>query len=123
VFGVTNPRFTGGYADYAIASAAMLAKKPDTLSHVDAASVPVVAVTAWQALFEQAQLSLGQSVLIHGAAGNVGAFAGSSLTRQGCGSTPPQVDGTSAMSAALVPTPRSMATPPGLRKSSPRWTR
>ena len=75
VFGVTNPRFTGGYADYAIASAAMLAKKPDMLSHVDAASVPVVAVTAWQALFEQAQLSRGQSVLIHGAAGSVGAFA------------------------------------------------
>lgn len=75
LFGVTNPRFTGGYADYAIASAAMLAKKPDTLSHVDAASVPVVAVTAWQALFEQAQIGRGQSVLIHGAAGNVGAFA------------------------------------------------
>ena len=75
VFGVTNPRFTGGYADYAIASAAMLAKKPDALSYADAASVPVVAVTAWQALFEQAQLTLGQSVLIHGAAGNVGAFA------------------------------------------------
>jgi NADPH:quinone reductase-like Zn-dependent oxidoreductase len=75
VFGVTNPRFTGGYADYAIASAAMLAKKPEMLPHVDAASVPVVAVTAWQALFEQAQLSRGQSVLIHGAAGSVGAFA------------------------------------------------
>jgi NADPH:quinone reductase-like Zn-dependent oxidoreductase len=75
VFGVTNPRFTGGYADYAIASAAMLAKKPGILPHVDAASVPVVAVTAWQALFEQARLSLGQSVLIHGAAGSVGAFA------------------------------------------------
>jgi NADPH:quinone reductase-like Zn-dependent oxidoreductase len=75
VFGVTNPRFTGGYAEYAIASAAMLTKKPDMLSHVAAASVPVVAVTAWQALFEQARLGLGQSVLIHGAAGNVGAFA------------------------------------------------
>jgi NADPH:quinone reductase-like Zn-dependent oxidoreductase len=75
VFGVTNQRFTGGYAECAIASAAMLTKKPDTLSHTDAASVPVVAVTAWQALFEQAQLSPGQSVLIHGAAGNVGAFA------------------------------------------------
>jgi NADPH:quinone reductase-like Zn-dependent oxidoreductase len=75
VFGVTNPRCTGGYADYATASAAMLTKKPDRLSHIDAASVPVVAVTAWQALFEQAQLSLGQSILIHGAAGSVGAFA------------------------------------------------
>jgi NADPH:quinone reductase-like Zn-dependent oxidoreductase len=75
VFGMTNPRFTGGYADYAIASASMLAKKPGILSHVEAASVPVVAVTAWQALFEQAQLSRDQSVLIHGAAGGVGAFA------------------------------------------------
>jgi NADPH:quinone reductase-like Zn-dependent oxidoreductase len=75
VFGVTNPRFTGGYADYAVASAAMLANKPAMLPHIDAASVPVVAVTAWQALFEQAQLARGQSVLVHGAAGNVGAFA------------------------------------------------
>jgi NADPH:quinone reductase-like Zn-dependent oxidoreductase len=75
VFGVTNPQFTGGYADYAVATAAMLAKKSATLSDVTAASVPVVAVTAWQALFEQAQLTAGQSVLIQGAAGNVGAFA------------------------------------------------
>lgn len=75
VFGVTNPRFTGGYADYAIASAAMLAHKPDGLADLDAASVPVVAVTAWQALFEHARLRHGQSVLIHGGAGNVGAYA------------------------------------------------
>ncbi|MBV8401625.1 MAG: NADP-dependent oxidoreductase, partial [Acetobacteraceae bacterium] len=75
VFGVTNPHFTGGYADFAIATAAMLANKPATLPHIDAASVPVVAVTAWQALFEQARLTPGQSVLVLGAAGNVGAFA------------------------------------------------
>jgi NADPH:quinone reductase-like Zn-dependent oxidoreductase len=75
VFGATNPGFTGGYADYAVASAAMLANKPAMLPHIDAASVPVVAVTAWQALFEQARLTPGQSVLVHGAAGNVGAFA------------------------------------------------
>jgi NADPH:quinone reductase-like Zn-dependent oxidoreductase len=74
VFGVTNPRFTGGYADYAIASAGMLTRKPPMLSHVDAASVPVVDMTAWQALFEQAKLTRGQSVLIHGAAGSVGGF-------------------------------------------------
>jgi NADPH:quinone reductase-like Zn-dependent oxidoreductase len=53
----------------------MLAKKPTTLSYVEAASVPVVAVTAWQALFEQARLDAGQTVVIHGAAGNVGAYA------------------------------------------------
>jgi NADPH:quinone reductase-like Zn-dependent oxidoreductase len=75
VFGVTNPRFTGAYAEYAIAAAGMIAKKPSSLTHVDAASVPVVAVTAWQALFEEARLERGANVLIHGAAGNVGAYA------------------------------------------------
>ena len=75
VFGVTNPRFTGAYAEYAIAAAGMIAKKPTSLTHVDAASVPVVAVTAWQALFEEARLERDASVLIHGAAGNVGAYA------------------------------------------------
>jgi NADPH:quinone reductase-like Zn-dependent oxidoreductase len=75
VFGVTNPRFIGAYAEYAVATAAMLAGKPHTLSHVEAASVPVIAVTAWQGLFEEARLEPGQTVLIHGAAGNVGAYA------------------------------------------------
>lgn len=74
VFGVTNPRFTGSYADYAIATAGMIAKKPATLADIDAASVPVVAVTAWQALFEHANVTHGQRVLVHGGAGNVGAY-------------------------------------------------
>lgn len=75
IYGVTNPQFTGAYAEYALASAAMVARKPASLTDVEAASVPVVAVTAWQALFDQAQLKAGQTLLIHGAAGNVGAFA------------------------------------------------
>jgi NADPH:quinone reductase-like Zn-dependent oxidoreductase len=75
VFGVTNPRFIGAYAEYAVASAAMVAKKPHSLSSMQAASVPVIAVTAWQALFDYAHLEAGQTVVIHGAAGNVGAFA------------------------------------------------
>ncbi|MEF0941082.1 NADP-dependent oxidoreductase [Rhizobium sp. BR 362] len=75
VFGVTNPRFVGAYVDYAVASAGMIAKKPAWLDDVEAASLPVIAVTAWQALFDQAKLRRGQSVLIHGAAGNVGAYA------------------------------------------------
>ena len=74
VYGVTNPRFVGAYADYALAEAGMIAFQPAGLDSVDAASVPVVAVTAWQALFEQARLTNGQSVLIHGAGGNVGAY-------------------------------------------------
>ena len=75
VYGVTNPRFIGAYADYAIASAGMIALKPTTIDDIEAASIPVIAVTAKQALFDQAGLKQGSSVLIHGAAGNVGAYA------------------------------------------------
>jgi NADPH:quinone reductase-like Zn-dependent oxidoreductase len=75
VFGVTNKQFCGAYAEYAVASAQMMAAKPRSLSFVEAASVPVVAVTAYQMLFDHARLKAGQAVLIHGAAGNVGAYA------------------------------------------------
>jgi NADPH:quinone reductase-like Zn-dependent oxidoreductase len=75
VYGVTNERFTGGYAEYAVAKASMIASKPRRLSFIEAASLPVIAVTAWQMLFEQAGVSAGQRVLILGAAGNVGALA------------------------------------------------
>ena len=75
IYGVTNPQFIGAYAEYALASAAMVSRKPTSLTHIEAASVPVIAVTAWQALFDQAQLKAGQTVVIHGAAGNVGAYA------------------------------------------------
>jgi NADPH:quinone reductase-like Zn-dependent oxidoreductase len=52
----------------------MVSSKPTSLTHVEAASVPVVAVTAWQALFDHAQLEAGQTVVVHGAAGNVGSY-------------------------------------------------
>jgi NADPH:quinone reductase-like Zn-dependent oxidoreductase len=83
VYGVTNPRFIGAYAEYALASAAMIAKKPTSRDYIDAASVPVIAVTAWQGLFDQAQLRADQTVLIHGAAGNVGAYAVQMARRAG----------------------------------------
>ena len=75
VVGVTNKQFCGAYAEYAVASAQMLAAKPRSLSFVEAASVPVVAVTAYQMLFDYALLKAGQAVLIHGASGNVGGYA------------------------------------------------
>jgi NADPH:quinone reductase-like Zn-dependent oxidoreductase len=75
VYGVTNSQFCGAYAEYALASAKMIAQKPKSLSFVEAASAPVVAVTAWQMLFDYAQAKAGQTVLIHGAGGNVGAYA------------------------------------------------
>lgn len=75
VYGVTNSRFTGAYAEYAVASASMIAPKPVSITYMEASSVPVIAVTAQQALFDHAQLKAGQTVVIHGAAGNVGAYA------------------------------------------------
>ncbi|HEX9145651.1 MAG TPA: NADP-dependent oxidoreductase [Candidatus Binatia bacterium] len=74
VFGVTNERFTGAYAEYALAQASMIAPKPKSLNHTHAAAVPVVAVTAWQMVYELGQVSQGQFVLVHGGGGNVGAF-------------------------------------------------
>ena len=75
VYGATNEQFTGAYAEYAVTSAGMMAPKPAKLDFIEAASAPIVAVTAWQMLFDYAHASAGQSVLIHGAAGNVGAYA------------------------------------------------
>jgi len=75
VYGVTNAQFIGGYAEFALADAHRIARKPHTLDFLEAASAPVVAVTAWQMLFDYAHASPGQSVLIHGAAGSVGAYA------------------------------------------------
>src|ERR1051326_8028857 len=75
VYGVTNPQFVGAQAEYAVASATMIARKPLRLSHLEAASAPVVAVTAWQMLYDYAHVQARQTVLILGAAGNVGAYA------------------------------------------------
>jgi len=73
VYGATNEHFTGGYAEYALPSARRMARKPKTLNFIEAASVPIVAVMAWQMLFDYAHVTAGQTVL-HGAAVNVGAY-------------------------------------------------
>ena len=75
VFGATNPRFTGAYAEFALAEAAMIARKPEVLSHVQAASVPVVGCTAWQMLFEHGDVKPGLRVVVLGGGGNVGSYA------------------------------------------------
>ncbi len=75
VYGVTNPEFVGAQAEYAVCRAGMIAPRPRGLDALQAGSVPVIAVTAEQMLFEYGDLQPGQSVLIVGAAGNVGAYA------------------------------------------------
>ena len=65
----------GGYADYALATEGEAAAKPKSITFVEAAGVPLAALTAWQALIDTAKLSAGQTVLIHGGSGGVGSFA------------------------------------------------
>ena len=66
---------SGSYAEYALAPVSQIIEKPSALDHIQAAAIPVPAMTAWQALFDTAKLQAGQKVLVHGAAGGVGGFA------------------------------------------------
>ncbi|MEH2330040.1 NADP-dependent oxidoreductase [Nostoc sp.] len=75
VYGTANMALSGAYAEYAVGYADAIAPKPKTLDYIHAASVPIVAMTAWQALFDGANLQPEQSVLIHGGAGGVGRYA------------------------------------------------
>jgi NADPH:quinone reductase-like Zn-dependent oxidoreductase len=69
------PMWGGGYAEYDVVDEAETALKPKSINFVEAAGVPLVALTAWQALIDAAKLSAGQTVLIHGGSGGVGSFA------------------------------------------------
>ncbi|GHO71485.1 NADPH:quinone reductase [Ktedonobacter sp. SOSP1-52] len=75
IYALTEFWRDGAAAEYTIARATDVAPKPRTLEHIQAAGVPLVGLTAWQALFEHAGLTSGQSLLIHGAAGGVGSMA------------------------------------------------
>ncbi|HET9401870.1 MAG TPA: NADP-dependent oxidoreductase [Candidatus Acidoferrales bacterium] len=72
VFGTTE---MGAYVEYLAVKPSTIVKKPANLSFEEAASVPVAAETAWQGLFTHAHLQKGQTILIHGGAGAVGAYA------------------------------------------------
>ncbi len=65
----------GVAAEYAAVPAALLARKPASLSHVQSAAIPLPALSAWQGLFVHGRLAAGERVLVHGAVGGVGQFA------------------------------------------------
>jgi NADPH:quinone reductase-like Zn-dependent oxidoreductase len=75
VFAYVSLENNGGYAEYALVTERETAPKPKSITYVEAAAVPIVALTAWQALVDTAKLSAGQTVLIHGGSGGVGTFA------------------------------------------------
>ncbi len=75
VFGMNDWYMQGATAEFCRTLPSAIAPKPVRLTHVEAASVPIDALTAWQGLFDRAQLKAGERVLIHGGAGAVGVFA------------------------------------------------
>lgn len=75
VYGLADFPRDGAAAELVAVRAANLAHKPRSIGHTETASLPLAALTAWQALFEHGQLVSGQSVLIHAAAGGVGSLA------------------------------------------------
>ena len=75
VFGMNDWFADGATVDYCISASTSVAVKPSQLSHLEAAAVPIGALTAWQGLFERAKLQAGERILIHGGSGAVGVFA------------------------------------------------
>jgi NADPH:quinone reductase-like Zn-dependent oxidoreductase len=73
--GYVAKTYRGTYAEYVVAPEKSLARKPTNLSHVEAACVPLAALTAWQALLGQGKLKQGQRVLVHAGSGGVGVMA------------------------------------------------
>lgn len=75
VYALADISRNGAYAEFIAVKGSGVALKPNSLDHVHAASVPLAALTAWQSIFGAAELSEGQKILIHAAAGGVGSFA------------------------------------------------
>ena len=75
VFGLTPFDRDGVAAELAVVPVAVLARKPQSLDHIESAALPMPALTAWQGLFDHGKLEAGQRVLIHGATGGVGHVA------------------------------------------------
>jgi NADPH:quinone reductase-like Zn-dependent oxidoreductase len=76
VYGMPRfPRAAGAYAEYVAAPSRQFARTPDGISPIEAAALPLAALTAWQCLVDTAQIRRGQEVLVHGAGGGVGHLA------------------------------------------------
>src|SRR5262249_43402400 len=74
VFGMNDWYADGALAEFCVTRPEWIAPKPRTLSHIEAATVPISALTAWQGVFDPAKIRAGERLLVHGGAGSVGAF-------------------------------------------------
>lgn len=120
VYGVTNPQFVGAQAEFAVCKAAMLAAKPKVLDDTAASSVPAIAVTAWQMLFEYARVTKGETVLIAGAGGNVGAYAVQMAVNAGVGVVAVGHGGDASLLRGLGATVVASSREPGFERGLPK---
>jgi NADPH:quinone reductase-like Zn-dependent oxidoreductase len=65
----------GGYAEYHVVDHRLVVPKPRNISHAEAASIPLVGLTVWEALFDRGEIKIGESILVHGGAGGTGSMA------------------------------------------------
>jgi NADPH2:quinone reductase len=84
VFGCPNLFAAGANAEYVLLDARAAARAPSTIDHVAAACLPLVSLTAWEALHDRARIQPGQTVLIHAGAGGVGHVAIQIARLTGC---------------------------------------
>ena len=75
IYGMNDWFADGALAEFCVTQPESIAPKPATLTHEDAATVPIGALTAWQGLLDRARIQPGERVLVHAAAGSVGIFA------------------------------------------------
>ena len=75
VYGMANAMTGGSFAEFTVVDAKSLSPKPTKATHAEAASLPLVGLSTWQALVEQMRLQKGQKILIHGGAGGIGTIA------------------------------------------------
>lgn len=75
VYGMASAMMGGSFAEFTTVDAKSLSLKPTKVTHTEAASLPLVGLSAWQALVEQINLRKGQKILIHGGAGGIGTIA------------------------------------------------
>src|SRR4051812_46129059 len=107
----------GGAAEFVVAPAEALAPAPASVPLADAAAMPMVALTAWQALFDDAGLTAGQSVLINGAGGAVGGYA-AQLAKH---SAPQRRHGRSGITSPPLPPPPEGGVWSACRSRLPSW--
>jgi NADPH2:quinone reductase len=84
VFGCPNLFAAGANAEYVLLDARAAARKPSTVDHATAACLPLVSLTAWEALHDRARIGPGQTLLIHAGAGGVGHIAIQLARLAGC---------------------------------------